>query len=189
VEKAINNLKSAGALSPEAISSVTVAELARIIRPCGYYNSKAVKLKSFVRWLDEDHHGELSNAFALETVALRGQLLSVSGIGPETADSIILYAAGQPAFVIDAYTRRITARIGLAPAKASYHDLQHLFTSSLSRDARLFNEYHALLVQHAKTACRTRPVCHDCLLRDLCRAYTTGTCIPDSPSGKLSARA
>ena len=170
-EQAIANLKAAKALSPDAIRRLPLPELAQIIRPCGYYNAKALKLKSLVDWLGNHYHDELNRLFANDIEDLRQQLLSIHGIGQETADSILLYAAGRPVFVIDAYTRRIMSRLGLAPDSHSYAAYQQLFTANLPADARLFNEYHALLVRLAKDVCRRKPVCDKCCLNDICRFY------------------
>jgi endonuclease-3 related protein len=169
VEKAIANLKSAKALSPEALHRLPLSEVARLIYPCGYYNAKALKLKSFTNWLGKSYSDNLDKLFATDTLRLRQQLLSVHGIGQETADSIMLYAAGKPIFVIDAYTRRIINRFGLIPDDNSYATYQALFISNLPTDARLFNEYHALLVCLAKNVCCRRPLCHQCCLNSLCR--------------------
>ncbi len=168
-EQAIANLKAAKALSPEAMRRLPLPELAQIIRPCGYYNAKALKLKSLVDWLGNHYHDELNRLFANDIKDLRQQLLSIHGIGQETADSILLYAAAKPVFVIDAYTRRIMSRIGLAPDSHSYAAYQQLFMAHLPADARLFNEYHALLVKLAKDICRKKPVCDKCCLNDICR--------------------
>jgi len=170
-EKAIANLRAAKALSPEAIRRLPIPELARIIRPCGYYNAKALKLKSLADWLGNHCHDNLNELFTSDIEDLRQQLLSIHGIGQETADSILLYAAAKPVFVIDAYTRRIISRIGLALDSHSYAVYQHLFMANLPADARLFNEYHALLVRLAKDACRKKPVCDRCCLNDICRFY------------------
>ena len=169
VEKAIANLKSAGALSPSALRQLPLTELGRLIHPCGYYNAKALKLKSFAHWLGEHYNDNLGKLFAHDIDYLRQQLLSVHGIGPETADSIILYAANKPIFVIDAYTRRIINRIGLVAVDNSYIAYQALFMDNLPTDTRLFNEYHALLVRLAKEACRSRPFCPQCCLNDSCQ--------------------
>jgi len=169
VEKAIANLKAAKALSPEALRRLSLAQVARLIHPCGYYNAKALKLKSFAHWLGEYYDDDLDKLFAHKTAHLRQQLLSIHGIGQETADSIILYAANKPIFVIDAYTRRIVNRIGLAPNSNSYAAYQSLFMDNLPADVRLFNEYHALLVRLAKDVCRNRPLCPRCCLNNLCR--------------------
>ena len=170
-EKAITNLKAAWALSPQAIRRLPVSELARIIYPCGYYNAKAVKLKALADWLGNHYSDDIGSLSAVDINNLRQQLLPIHGIGPETADSILLYAVGKPAFVIDAYTRRITSRIGLAPEDNSYNGYQRLFTDNLTADAGLFNEYHALLVKLAKDTCRKTPFCQQCCLNDICRSY------------------
>jgi len=168
VEKAIANLKSVRALSPEALRRLPPSEVARLIHPCGYYNAKALKLKSFAYWLGEHFNDDLDELFAKDIDYLCQQLLSIHGIGQETADSIILYAANKPVFVIDAYTRRIINRIGLAPNESSYAAYQALFMDNLPADARLFNEYHALLVCLGKNTCRKHPFCHQCRLNNLC---------------------
>ncbi len=172
VEKAIANLKAAGALSPQALRRFSLSEVATLIRPCGYYNAKARKLKSLAHWLGEHCNDNLSKLFANNTEQLRQQLLSVYGVGQETADSIILYAANKPIFVIDAYTRRIINRIGLAPDSNSYTAYQALFMDNLPADARLFNEYHALLVCLGKNVCRSRPLCQQCCLHSTCHSST-----------------
>lgn len=164
VEKAINNLKAAGALTPESLRRLPQGELAVLIYPCGYYNTKARKLKAFAQWFGEQYHDDLDKLFATNTGHLRQELLAVYGIGEETADSIILYAANKPTFVIDAYTRRIIGRLGLAPHHNPYAAFQALFMNNLPSDARLFNEYHALLVRLGKDVCRTRPLCQQCCL-------------------------
>ena len=171
VEKAIANLKVAKALSSEALRRLTLPEVAMLIHPCGYYNAKALKLKSFAHWLGEHYDDNLSKLFANNTDHLRQQLLSIHGIGQETADSIILYAANKPIFVIDTYTRRIINRIGLAPVGNSYTAYQTLFMDNLPIDTRLFNEYHALLVCLAKNVCRNRPLCQQCCLNNMCHFY------------------
>jgi endonuclease-3 related protein len=169
VEKAIGNLRGAGALSPQALRKLPQAKLAELVYPCGYYHAKALKLKAFSLWLGNHYGDDLNRLFALDSDELRQQLLAVHGIGPETADSIILYAAGKPVFVIDAYTRRIVSRLGLAPEKDSYAAYQALFVENLPPDARLFNEYHALLVCLGKNVCRRQPLCGDCCLSDICQ--------------------
>ena len=168
VEKAIDNLKASVDLSIEGLRSLPQDELARLIYPSGYYNVKARKVKAFVDWLAERYGGDLDRLFALDVATMRKELLSVHGVGEETADSIILYAAHQPIFVIDAYTRRIITRLGLAPQKETYAAFQALFMDNLPHDEALFNEYHALLVQHGKSICRKNPLCADCCLNRLC---------------------
>ena len=168
VEKAIANLKAAGALSPQALRRLSLSELVALIRPAGYYNAKALKLKSLAQWLGEGHGDNLDRLLAGNIETLREQLLSIHGIGQETADSIILYAAGKPIFVIDAYTRRIIDRLGLSPEESSYAAYQALFMDNLPRDSELFQEYHALLVCLAKNVCCRRPLCHKCCLISIC---------------------
>ena len=169
VEKAISNLKAARAISPQALRQLSLSEIAALIHSCGYYNAKAHKLRSLARWLGENYQDSLSKLFALDVGELRRELLAVYGIGQETADSIILYAANKPAFVIDGYTRRIIDRIGLAPNGNNYTAYQSLFMDHLSANATLFNEYHALLVCLGKNVCRNHPRCHQCCLRPICR--------------------
>lgn len=168
VERALGNLKAAGALSPEGIDELPEAELARLIRPSGYYNAKARKLKAFVGLLDREYGGDLARMLRSPPEELREALLRTHGIGPETADSILLYAAGQPVFVIDAYTRRIFSRLGFVPERDAYDGWQRLFVESLPLDVRLFNEYHALIVRHGKDACRKHPACRECPLSSIC---------------------
>ncbi len=170
VEKAIQNMKDADCWSLDAINRCTQDELASIIRPSGYFNAKARKLKAFAHHVCHHYGGQLEAFFDQETAGLRSELLSIHGIGPETADDILVYAAGKPSFVIDSYTRRIMDRMGLIPSgkKTSYVECQSLFHENLPADAQLFNEYHALLDQHAKVACTKLPRCPDCCLLDLC---------------------
>lgn len=168
VEKAIANLRRAGALSPEGLRRLSEAELAALIRPSGYFNAKARKLKAFVDLLDERFEGDLDRLLAAPVDDLRSLLLATHGIGPETADSVLLYAAGRPVFVVDAYTRRLFSRLGLAAARDDYQGWQELLTAHLPRDAALFNEYHALIVRHGKEVCRRRPLCPICPLLDIC---------------------
>ncbi len=168
VEKAINNLKAAKALSPQTLRQLSLTEIAKLIHPCGYYNAKALKLKSLADWLGEYYHDALGGLFSSNIHHLRQQLLSIHGIGEETADSIILYAANKPIFVIDAYTRRILNRLGLSPKGNSYTAYQSLFMENLPTEAKLFNEYHALLVRLGKSVCRNRPLCPQCCLSDTC---------------------
>jgi len=172
VEKAIANLKSAKALSPRALRQLSLPEIATLIHPCGYYNAKARKLQSLAQWLGEYYNDNLNKLFANTTDQLRQQLLSIHGIGQETADSIILYAANKPIFVIDAYTRRIINRVGLAPGSNGYTAYQALFMDNLPADVGLFNEYHALLVCLGKNVCRHRPLCRQCCLQNICRFST-----------------
>jgi endonuclease-3 related protein len=150
---------------PEALRKLSREEIAGLVYPSGYYNVKAAKLKALAQWLDENYHDDLGILFNRNIGDLRERLLAVYGIGEETADSIILYAAGKPVFVIDAYTRRMINRRGLAPPGNTYAAYQALFMSNLPADARLFNEYHALIVRLAKDVCRKVPVCEKCCLK------------------------
>ena len=173
VEKATMNLKLARRLTPARMHQLPTPRLAQLIRPSGYYNLKAKKLKAFTRHLFSAHRGSLKHLFRLDTAALRDELLAIYGIGPETADSIILYAARQPIFVIDAYTRRIMARLGVARDDASYDELQQLFMEHLPREEPLFNEYHALIVALGKDVCKkTKLKCGQCPLLEVCLAGT-----------------
>ena len=175
VEKVIAGLKATEALSPPALRRMKQAELAGLIYPSGYYNAKAKKLKALADWVGKYCGDDISRLTRGSTQDLRRQLLGVHGVGPETADSILLYAAGRPVFVIDAYTRRIIDRLGLSPdGRGSYDDFQRLFTASLPADAGLFNEYHALLVRLGKETCRRKPVCSRCCLTGLCRFAADG---------------
>ncbi len=168
VEKAITNLKTTGALSPQALRRLSQSEVAALIYSSGYYKAKAHKLKALVEWLQKSCRDDLAKLFLTPIEQLRRQLLAVWGIGEETADSIILYAANKPVFVIDAYTRRIIDRIGLAREGNSYSAYQSLFMKNLPADVKLFNEYHALLVCLGKNVCRRRPLCRECCLRNMC---------------------
>jgi endonuclease-3 related protein len=172
VEKAIANLKAANALSPEGIAALPEAELAQLIRPSGYFNAKARKLKAFVALLSERVAGDLDRMLATPASQLRPALLATHGIGPESADSILLYAAGQPVFVSDAYTRRTFLRLGLVPEADNYDGWHRLFMRALPPDARLFNEFHALIVRHGKEVCRKRPLCARCPLAPICPVGT-----------------
>ena len=169
VEKAMNNLKQAGILSPRELQDISTDELALLIRPSGYFNVKARRLKAFIRHLWDTHNGSLGNMLNTEGAALRRELLSIYGLGEETVDDILLYAAGKPVFVIDAYTRRIIDRVGVYGGADSYAEHQRFFHESLLADTRLFNEYHALLVRHGKDVCRPTPLCKKCCLREICR--------------------
>jgi endonuclease-3 related protein len=167
VEKAIANLKKARVLSPEKLHRLDTGKLAELIRPAGYYNIKAKRLKNFLGWLSENYAGKLENLGNIPTAELRQQLLSVKGIGPETADSILLYALNRPVFVVDAYTARIASRHRLIDEGADYGEIQELFESNLTADVALFNEYHALLVRLGKDFCRPAPRCDGCPLNHL----------------------
>ena len=170
--KAISNLKAGNWLSVKAICNLQHQELAEIIRPSGYFNAKAKKLKSMAGWLESTCGGNIKHLASIDTWALRSKLLNIYGIGPETADSILLYGLEKPVFVIDAYTRRIFSRLGLTPVDGTgYDNYQQFFMHNLKADATLYNEYHALLVKLAKDSCRKQPICHDCCLARECKRY------------------
>lgn len=165
VVKAIDNLKQASALDPIVIYRTPIDELARLIRPAGYYNVKAVRLHNLVAHLVENHQGDLSSLFSAPIESLREELLSIKGVGKETADSIILYASGKPIFVVDAYTKRVLERHGLITERADYDSVQRLFHSSLPLDAALFNDFHAQFVAVGHNYCKKRPSCEICPLQ------------------------
>ena len=167
VEKAITNLKNAGCLTPEKLNGLPIGELAELIRPAGYFNVKAQRLKHFLDWLFEKHDGRLDSLEPLVQSALREQLLAVKGIGPETADSICLYAFEKPIFVVDTYTARIFGRHGMIEAPSGYEQIQEMFHGDLEHDAALFNEFHALIVQVGKEYCKPKPACEGCPLENL----------------------
>lgn len=164
VERAIANLKDRNLLTFSALREVEFEALASAIRPAGYYNVKARRLKNFVEWLWQAHQGELNALRGMPLEDLRRKLLGINGIGPETADSILLYALEMPSFVVDAYTKRIAVRHQLADADVSYEDLRGIFQGNLPGDQQLFNEYHALLVAVGKRHCQTKAQCEGCPL-------------------------
>jgi endonuclease-3 related protein len=167
VEKAIANLKAANLLTPDRLHRLDIKKLADLIRPAGYFNIKAKRLKNFLDWFFENYSGQLKNLESVPADQLRLELLSVKGVGPETADSILLYALSRPVFVIDAYTARICSRHHLIDEGADYHQIQELFESNLPSDIQLFNEYHALLVHLGKDFCKPTPKCDTCPLNNL----------------------
>jgi len=165
VEKAIHNLKKARLLTPRRLHDLSQDELARLIRPAGYFNIKAKRLKEFLNLLFDIYGGKLEKMFKKKVYVLRREFLTVNGIGPETADSILLYAGGYPIFVVDAYTKRVLSRHQLIAPDATYEDIQRLFMDNLPHDVKLFNEYHALFVKVGKDFCRNkRPLCQRCPL-------------------------
>jgi len=166
VEKAISNLKSARLLSPGAMAKLGRKRLAKFIRPAGYYNIKTKRLKNFIFFLFSEYGLNLDKMRGEPTAVLRKKLLGVNGVGPETCDSILLYAFDRPVFVIDAYTKRIISRHGILGQSSPYEDFQGLFMDNLAHDSAIFNEYHALIVKLAKDFCRTKPCCDGCPLDD-----------------------
>jgi endonuclease-3 related protein len=173
VEKAIVNLKNAGGLTPEKLYGLPIDELAELIRPAGYYNIKAQRLKHFLDWLFEKYDGDLESLEPLALSTLREQLLAIKGIGPETADSICLYGFGKPIFVVDTYTARIFGRHGMIEAPSGYEQIQEMFHSELEYNAALFNEFHALIVQVGKEYCKPKPACDGCPLETLSHQVDT----------------
>jgi endonuclease-3 related protein len=164
VEQAIRNLRKAGLLSPGALRRTPTARLARLIRPSGTFRQKARTLKTFVRFLERAYRGSLSRMFRAPTGALREELLALPGIGPETADAILLYAGRRPVFVADAYARRILERHALLRGGAGYEEVRRAFESALPGDHSVLNEFHALVVHVGKNFCRPVPNCPDCAL-------------------------
>jgi endonuclease-3 related protein len=165
VERAVANLKQEGLMTPGALDRVTWSRLAKMIRPSGYFRVKAGRVKAFVRFLIQQYEGDLKLMMSEPIGILRSKLLSVKGIGPETADSILLYAGDVPVFVIDAYTRRVLSRHRLMSSKVSYDQLQRFFMDHLQPRADLYNEYHALLVKVGKEHCKPTPACQGCPLK------------------------
>ncbi|MBI5049534.1 MAG: endonuclease III domain-containing protein [Nitrospirae bacterium] len=157
VERAINNIKKQKALSAKILHEMPVKDLALLIKPAGYFNVKAKRLKEFLNFLANHYKGSMKKMEAECTRSLRQRLLEVKGVGPETADSILLYALNKPVFVVDAYTKRVLHRHKLISEKAAYHEIQGLFHKNLPQDLRLFNEYHALFVRVGKDYCKPKP--------------------------------
>ena len=166
VEKAIDNLRENKMLGIRAIKNAEAGKLASVIRPSGYHNQKAKKLKNMAIFLERNPIGLLKKT---EIRELRERLLGINGVGPETADSIILYALKKPTFVVDAYTKRIFSRMGLIDKNADYEEVKDFFEKNLPKDTNLFNEYHALIVAHGKNICKKRPLCHACPLNSVCK--------------------
>ena len=167
VEKAIENLKKNRLLRPSALHELSHDRLAELIRPAGYFNIKAKRLKNFIDLLMQEYQGSMNRMKKENCSSVRKKLLSVNGIGPETADSIILYALEKPVFVVDAYTKRVLSRHNILDHDASYEAFQEFFHAQLKENVSLFNEYHALFVRLAKEKCRTKPVCTGCPLEGM----------------------
>ena len=173
VEKAIIQLTNNNLINIKKIIKINNDELAKIIKSSGYHNQKAKKLENFCLFLKSNYNSDLKKLFSLEIKTLRNELLSVNGIGPETSDSIILYAAKKPIFAIDAYTKRIYSRVFGIKKELKYDELQKIFMENLPNDEKLFNEYHALLVELGKNICKTKPLCDKCPINKLCSYYGT----------------
>jgi endonuclease-3 related protein len=167
VEKAIQKLKEKRVLSPEGIFRLKKSQLASLIKSSGYYRIKADRLQAFINFLFEEFDGDLKKMGREKLGGLREKLLRVNGIGPETADSILLYGLKKPIFVVDAYTKRILSRHEVISEKASYEEVQKLFMDHLPFNEKLFNEYHALLVYLGKTVCKKIPRCDICPLLNI----------------------
>jgi endonuclease-3 related protein len=168
VEKALAALRSRGLLSHRAMSPLRAAEIASLIRPSGTFQVKAKRVRAFLDFLEAAYGGLAERMRAESRGRLRAALLEVHGIGPETADCIVLYAAGLPSFVVDAYTRRVFGRLGLLRGGETYDQVQRFFHERLPADAALFGEYHAHIVRLAKESCRARPLCASCPLEAVC---------------------
>jgi endonuclease-3 related protein len=165
VESAISNLRHAGLLSAAGIEKVPMLRLERLIRSSGYFRQKARKLKAFCEFLRTEYGGSLKRMFKTPTIVLREKLLGVFGVGPETADSILLYAGEHPVFVVDAYTKRMLSRHGWIHEKSKYDDVRWMFEREFPGDVKRFNEFHALIVNTGKNFCRTHdPLCGECPL-------------------------
>jgi len=173
VEKAITSLKAANAMTAAGLLALSAPDLEQAIRPAGYYRVKAQYLRTLAEWVSQRAAGDLSSLASEDTDTLHRELLALRGVGRETADSILLYAIGKPAFVVDAYTQRIAARLRLLPGNTTYESTQQYFVAQLPEDAHLFNEFHGLLVHLAKEHCRARPVCLACPLEAYCPSADT----------------
>lgn len=167
VEKAIDNLRRAKLLDPHKLLALEPETFAELIRPAGYFRVKAGRLRNLLKFLVDRYDGDLDAMFSCRVSSLREELLSINGIGPETADSILLYAGNLPSFVVDAYTYRVMTRHGWIEPEIDYHGLQEHFQSHLVEDAAIYNEFHALFVQVGKNHCRKTPKCEGCPLAHL----------------------
>lgn len=167
VEKAIANLKKERCLNPAGLKKIPVKKLARLIRPSGYFNIKAHRLKEFIKFLYTEYNAGISAMRKESAGRLRKKLLQIKGIGPETCDSILLYALDKPVFVVDAYTKRVLARHNILNNNPGYHQIQELFMKNLPKRLKLFNEYHALFVRVGKEYCRKAPRCNPCPLKGI----------------------
>ncbi|MEA3545132.1 MAG: endonuclease III domain-containing protein [Thermodesulfobacteriota bacterium] len=175
VEKAIENLRQADALTLEAITHLERETLEQLIRPSGFFRQKAERLQLFCHYLQKHHQGSLKHLFDQELNLIRNELLRLKGIGFETADSILLYAGQHPSFVVDAYTHRLFNRLGVLTGKEKYGEVRDFFMSHLPHDRQLYSDYHALIVLHCKDFCRKKPRCKGCPCTDIC-LYTQQNC-------------
>ena len=188
VERALINLKSNKSLSPQALKNISPRKLALLIRPAGYFNVKAKRLKNFISFLFNEYDGDLKEMKKEDCRLLRQKLLNVNGIGPETADSILLYAFDKPVFVIDAYTKRMLYRHNMIALDADYDVIQEMFMKFLGNDARMFNEYHALIVRLGKDFCKLKPLCDQCALNNFYYSLTIKCCLCHRALPKRSDR-
>ena len=172
VEKAIDNLKAADAFTPEQIQAISQDELEKLLHPSGYFRMKAKKVRAYVEHIIER---PMAVMFKQDVPDLRKELLSIYGVGPETADSIILYAAEKPSFVVDTYTYRLFSRLGWVAGNFHYERLRALFMDNLPHDVNLFNEYHALIVRHGARVCKKTPNCESCFLQSQCDFFQVGS--------------
>lgn len=168
VEKALANLKNAGALDLRVLAQMPLAQLEQLIRPSGFFRQKAQRLQHFCCYVQEHYSGILENLLSGDLNEIRSELLALAGIGPETADSILLYAGGRPSFVVDNYTRRFLSRMGVLTGAESYTDIRTLFMAEVEKDVPLYQHYHALIVTHCKERCRKKPLCSACIFKDIC---------------------
>lgn len=164
-EKALWNLAQKNLISESKLNKINLDDLSQLIRSSGYYKQKAIKIQNVLNFMQKN---TISSLKKLEINVLRQNLITIKGVGPETADSIILYAFNKPIFVIDAYTKRLLSRIGLIPEKSSYGNIQDLFHAQISADFIVYNEYHALIVQHCVHVCTSKPQCNKCFLNQHC---------------------
>ncbi len=169
VEKAIANLRCADVLTSSAILQIEREELEQLIRPSGFFRQKAERLQLFCHYLHQHYQGSLEKLLQREITLVRDELLSLKGIGPETADSILLYAGQRPSFVIDSYTMRLFKRLGVLNGKEKYQQVRGLFMTELPAKVTLYNQYHALIVNHCKKFCRKQPNCIGCPLLEDCQ--------------------
>ena len=176
VERAIDNLRQAGVLGPEQLAALTVSQLEELVRPTGFFRQKAARLHNLAKHLSQDWKNDLAAFCSGPLDQARARLLAMPGIGPETADSILLYAVNRPSFVVDAYTRRILGRVGLLHGAETYDEVRSMFMQNIAEDVAAYNEYHAQIVQLAKSCCRkNRTLCQQCPLKGVCRAAKTGS--------------
>ncbi len=168
VEKAIAAMKAADVMTPQAVLATDIRKLRRLVKSSGYYNQKADRLKIYSRFVMDGYDGKIDLMAREQTKLMRERLLALKGVGPETADSILLYALGKPVFVVDAYTRRIFSRLGYLPEDVDYQSTQEFFTKRLPVDVDLYNDYHAQIVYLGKDYCKPKPRCEECPLKSLC---------------------